>query len=129
MWMVLLPTLFPWSTLLADPLHSTSVPFSSEVAGPLSVDVKEIAVVPGPKPVSALAVRTLPGPQVEEEVELLCDREQSLLPPTLQVVTPLTSPVTVHLKVKVSLGQVEGAAMSCPVTLSGEGKTLIFATL
>ena len=60
MWMVLLPTLFPRSTLLADPLHSTSVPFSAEVAVPLSVDVKEVAVVPGPKPVPALAVKTLP---------------------------------------------------------------------
>ena len=44
------PTLFSWSTLLAGPKHSTSVPFSSEVAVALSVDVKEVVLVPNPVP-------------------------------------------------------------------------------
>ena len=47
---------------------------------------------------------------------MLCTRGQSLLPPTLQMVIPFLSPVTVHLKVKVSPGQVGGAAVNCPVT-------------
>ena len=116
MWRVLSPILFSGSTLLGDPLHSTSVPFSAGVAVPLSVDVKEVALVPGPKPVSALAVKTLPGPQIWGAVEL-CARAHTLLPfPTFQVVTPLMSPVTVHVKVKVSPGQVGEAAVNCPVT-------------
>ena len=96
-WRALLPTLFPGCTLLAGPKHSTSVPFSSEVAVPLSVDVKEVAVVPNPVP--DLAVKTSCGPQMEEEVDL-CTRVHSLLPFTLQMVIPSISPVTVHMKVK-----------------------------
>ena len=57
-------TLFPESTLLADPKHSTSVPFSAESAVPLSVDVKELALVP--KPVRGLAVKSSLGPQIED---------------------------------------------------------------
>ena len=116
-WRALLPTLFPGRTLLSGPKHSTSVPFSSEVAVPLSVDVKEVAVVPNPVP--DLAVKTSRGPQMEEDVDL-CTRVHSLLPPTLQMVIPFVSPVTVHLKVKVSPGQVGGAAVNCPATSTGE---------
>jgi len=86
------------------PKHSTSVPFSAEVAVPLSVDVKEEALVPNPAP--GLAVKGLPGPQVDVALAVLCERTHSLLPFILQMVTPFASPVTVHLKLKVSLGQV-----------------------
>ena len=110
-------TMFPWSTLLAGPKHSISVPFSAEVAVPLSVDVKEVALVPGPNPVPGLAVKASSAPQTVEEVDL-CSSPHSLLPSTLQMVKPLTSPVTVHVKEKVSPGQVEGAAVNCPATTS-----------
>ena len=109
--MVLLPTLFPRFTLLAGPKHSTTVPSSSEVAVPLSVDVKEVALVPNPVP--DLAVNVSPGPQIEEEVDL-CTRVHSLLLPTLQMVIFIMLPPTVHVKVKVSPGQVGGAAVICP---------------
>jgi len=62
----------------------------------LSVDEKEVAVL-FPKPVPAVAVKALPGPQVEVTLELLCTKEQSLLPPTFQVVNILKSPATVQL--------------------------------
>ena len=110
-------TLFRWSTLLAGPKHSTRVPFSAEVAVPFSVDVKEVALVPNPVPGQAL--NTFFGPQIGEEVFDVCDRGHSLLPPTFQVVNPLLSPVTLHLKVKVSPGQVGGAAVNCPATSPG----------
>ena len=109
--------MFPWSTLLAGPKHSTSVPFSVGSAVPLSVDVNEVAVIPNPVP--DLAMKTLPGPQIDDADDL-CARIHWLLPPTPQVVTPLMSPVTVHLKVNVSPGQVGGAAVSCPVASSEE---------
>ena len=112
------PTLFSAALARPGPKHSTSVPFSSEVAVPLSVDEKEVALVPNPVP--GVAVKALPESQVRGALAVLCNREHSLLPPTLQMVTPFISPVTVHLKVKVSPGQVGGAAVSCPVTLSGE---------
>ena len=60
--------LFPGSTLLAGPKHSTSVPFSAGSAVPLSVDVKEVALVPNPLP--GLAVKLSLGPQIEEEFDL-----------------------------------------------------------
>ena len=60
--------LFPGSTLLAGPKHSTSVPFSAESAVPLSVDVKEVALVPNPLP--DLAVKSSLGPQIEEGFDL-----------------------------------------------------------
>ena len=116
-WRALLPTLFPGCTVLAGPKHSTSVLFSMGLAGPLSVDEKEVAVVPNPVP--DLAVKTSRGPQMEEDVDR-CTRIHSLLPPTLQMVIPFMSPVTVHLKVKVSSGQVGGAAVNCPATSSGK---------
>ena len=111
--------MFPGFTFLAGPKHSTSVPFSAEVAVPLSVDEKEVALVPGPNPVPGLALKALPGPQVEED-DNLCSRGHSMFLPTLQTVIPLMSPVTVHLKVKVSSGQVGRAAVNCPATLPGE---------
>ena len=94
----MLPTLFPRSTLLAGPEHSTSVSSSGEVAVALSVDEKEVAFVPNPVP--DVAVRVLLGPQIEEGFDL-CTRVHSLLPPTLQLVVPLMSPLTVQVKVKV----------------------------
>ena len=60
--MVLFPTLFPKAE--SGPKHSTSVPFSVEVAVPLSVDLKEVALVPNSVP--GMAVKAwLPsfGPQ------------------------------------------------------------------
>ena len=108
--------MFPASLDKAGPKHSTSVLFSAEVAVPLSVDVKEAALVPNPVPV--VAVKVLPEPQVRGALAVLCRREHSLLPPTLQMVTPLMS-LTVHLKIKVSPGQVGGAAMNCAAASPG----------
>ena len=110
--------LFPGSTVLGVPKHSTSVPFSSGVAVPLSVDVKDVPFVPNP--LSDLAVKTLPGPQIGEE-SVLCIKLHLLLSPsvllvTLQMVSPLMFPVTVHLKVNVSPGHVGGIAVNCPAT-------------
>ena len=96
--MVLLSTLFSGSTLLAGPKHSTSVPSSAGVAVPLSVDEKEVELVPNPVP--DLAVNVSPGPQIEEEVDR-CTKAHSLLPFTLQMVYPFVSPPTVHVKVTV----------------------------
>ena len=81
-----------------------------EVAVPLSVDEKEVALVV-PNPVAPLAVKASLGLQVGEFDP--CCREHSLLPFTLQKVNPFLSPVTLHLKVKVSPGQVGGAAVNC----------------
>ena len=93
------------------PKHSTSVPFC---AVPLSADEKEVAFVPNPVPV--VTVKGLSEPQGPGEFAIVCSNEHSLLPPTLQMVIPLMFPVTVHLKVKVSPGQVGGGAVSCPAT-------------
>ena len=75
--------------------------------------MKEVALVPNPVP--DLALKALSGPQVVVDKDLCC-RAHSLFPPTLHVVSPLMFPVTVHVKVKVSSGQVGGAAVNCPVT-------------
>ena len=121
-------TLMSRSILLACPKHSTSVPSSEEVAVPLSVDVKEGPLVPNPVP--GLAVRELFGPQGEEEDVDVCAKVHSLVPnPTLQMVLPLISPVTVHLKVKVSPGQVGGATVNCPATSGKINTTLTSITL
>ena len=104
--------MFPGFTLLAGPKHSTSVPFSAESAEPLSVDVKEVDLVPNPIPGVALNV----FPQIEMMFDDLCTKTQSLFPPTLQIVIPFMSPETVHLKVKVPPGQVGWAAVNCPAT-------------
>ena len=95
--------------------HSTSVPLSVGVAVAVSVDEKEVAsITPNPVPVVAVKPHAVVGPAV------LCARIHELLPPTLQVVIPFLSPLTVHLKVKVSPGQVGGAAVNCPATSPGE---------
>ena len=104
--------------MLAGPKHSTSVPFSAEVAVPLSVDVKEVALVPNPVPV--VTVKGLPDPQGPGALAVLCSKVHSLLTPTLQMVSPSLSPETVHLKVKISPGQVGGAAVNCAATSPGE---------
>ena len=93
------------------PKHSATVPFC---AVPLSADEKEVAFVPNPVPV--VTVKGLPDPQGPGEFAIVCSSEHSLLPFTLQMVIPLMFPVTVHLKVKVSPGQVGGGAVNCPVT-------------
>ena len=97
--------------------HSISVPSSVGDAVAVSVDEKEVASIT-PNPVPVVAVRT--GPHVDTPA-VVCARIHSLLPPsTLQVVCLVLSPVTVHLKVKVSPGQVGGGAVSCPATSSGK---------
>ena len=106
-------TLFPGSILLAGPKHSTSVPSSEMFAVTLSVDVKKELF--DLKPIPGVAMNISCAPQIEEEFTL-CTRIHSLLPATFQVVTPLMFPVTVQLKVKVSPGQVGGAAVNCPAT-------------
>jgi len=113
--MALPPTLFPRSPPLPGPKHSISVPFSAGIAVTLSVDEKEVALTPNPVP--DVAVKALPGPQLKEVVPL-CNRGHALLLPTLQVVSIVLSPPTVHLKVKVLPGQLGGAAVNCPVALS-----------
>ena len=103
--------MFPISLDKDGPKHSTSVLFSAEVAVPLSVDEKEVALVPNP--VTGVTVNVSLGPHIVEEVDV-CAREHSLLPPpTLQTVNPFLSPPTVHLKVNVLPGQVGGAAVNC----------------
>ena len=92
--------MFPASLDKAGPKHSTNIPFSVGVAVPLSVDEKEVALVPNPVPV--VTVKRLPDPQGPGSSAVLCARVHSLFPPTLQMVIPFLSPVTVHLKVKVS---------------------------
>ena len=107
--------MFPGSRLLAGPKHSTNVPFSTGVAVTLSVDVKEVARVLNPVP--GVAMKVKPAPQTEKEADLWTSTH-SLLPPTLQMVKPFMSPVTIQLKVKVSPGQVGGVAVNCPITSS-----------
>jgi len=86
---------------------------------PLSVEEKEVAsIVPNPVPV--VAEKTLPGPHVDLALAVLCARRHSLLPFTLQMVTPFLFPLTVHLKEKVSPGQFGGGAMNRPTATSGE---------
>ena len=108
------PILFPSSLEKFGPKHSTSVPSSAEVAVPLSVDEKKAELVPNP--VSGLALKALLDPHVDEAPAVLCARIHSLLPLTLQMVTPFVSPVTLQVKVKASPAQVGGATMNCPAT-------------
>ena len=116
-WRLLSPTRFP-GFLSESGKHWTLVPSSAEVAVPLKVAVKDVTFVPNPAP--AAAMKVFPGPHVEEAPASLCPRKQSLTPlPTLQTVTPLMSPSTVQVKVKVSPGQVGGAGVNCPATSPG----------
>ena len=110
---ILFPTMFPASLEKAGPKHSTSVPSSSEVAVPLSVDEKEVAFVPNPVPV--VDVKTRPAPQLDVVPAVLCASRHSV-PPTLQMVTPFEFPVTVQVKLIIPPGQVGGAALNCPAT-------------
>jgi len=89
--------------------HSTNVPSSAIVAIPLSVDSRIREFNSG---VVDVALKAPPGPQVS-----LSSRPtmHSLPPPTLQMVS-LEMTSTVHMKQKVSLGQVGGAAINCPPT-------------
>ena len=112
--MVLSPTLFPGSRVAAGPKHSTSVSFSTGSAVALSDDAKGPL---DPNPLSGVAVKGRLAPlgiQMTVAVDMCARVHRLLLPPTLQMVVPY--PVTVHLKVKVSPGQVGGAAVSCAVT-------------
>ena len=118
----MLPILFQASLEKAGPKHSTRVPASVVIAVPLSVDEKEVAFIPNPGP--EVALKVLPDPQGTGRLGVLCARTHSPLPPTLQRVTPSLSPVTVHLKVKLSPGHVGGAAVNCPATSPGEAKLL-----
>ena len=115
-WSVLFPTLFPAFLEKSGPKHSTSVPFSARPTVPLNVDMKEVALIPNPVPEAA--IKGLPDPQGAGACVVLCVRMHSS--PTFQRVIPCMSPVTVHLKVKVSPGQVGGGAMNCPKTLPGD---------
>jgi len=78
---------------------------------PLSVDEKEVTLVPNSDP--DVAVNTRPAPHVDEAPAVLCGRVHSLLPFTFQMVIPLLFPPTVHPKLKVLPGQVGGAALNC----------------
>ena len=101
----------------AGPKHSTSVPSSGRVVVPVSVDVNDVALVPGPNPVPGLAVNSLFGPH-HTLPDTICDKGHSKVPPTftLQIVTPFLFPKTVHQKVKGSPGQVGEAVINCPLT-------------
>ena len=114
--------MFPGLTLLSGPKHSNSIPSIVELAVPLNDDVNEVASFV-PNPVPDLAVKSFSGPQTEEEEVDRCERGHSLLPFTLQVVIPLTSPTTVHVKEKIPPEHVGGAAVNCPVT-NPEGNTV-----
>ena len=112
-WSVLFPTVLSSSLDKAGPKHSTSVPSSGVVAVPLSVEVKEVALVPNP--VSVVTVKGLSDPQGPGSSAVLCSRVHSLVSASLQMVIPFTSP-TVHWKVIVSPGQVGGAPVNCPAS-------------
>ena len=113
--------MFTASLEKAGPKHSTSVSFSVGVAVPVSVDEKEVAFVPNP--VSEVAVKALADPQEPGRLAVVCARRHSLLPPTRQIVSPLMSPPTAHLKVEMLPGQVGRAAVNCPVTSPKERPT------
>ena len=106
---------------MAGPKHSTNVPLSAEFPVPLNVEEKEVAFVPNPVP--DLAVKALSRPQSEEGVDL-CTRTHSV--PTLQVVTPLMFPKTVHPKVNASAGQVGEAGENCPAASPEEIRTNMY---
>ena len=115
-WRVLFPNKVP----LFLSKHSTSVSSSERVAVPLNVDVKEGPFVPNPVP--AVAVKAFSGPHEDVPPGVSYARAQALLPPTLQIVIPFLSPVTVQVKLKVSLGQVAEDAVNCAETSPGDNK-------
>ena len=101
--------------------HSTSVPFNSEVAIPLRVDVKKLAPVVS-NPVPVLAMKGLPEPQGWGSLVVLCNKTHSLvfsLVSTRQWMPPSLSPTTVQRKVKVSLGQAGRTAVKFPAISPG----------
>ena len=114
-WRVLFPNIVP----LILSRHSTSVSSSERVAVPLSDDVKGPFV---PNPVPAVAVKAFPGPHEDVPPGVPCARRHSLLPSTLQRVIPFPTPVTVQVKLKVSLGQVVESAVNCAETSPGDNK-------
>ena len=107
------PTMFSILLSIPGPKHSTSVPLSVGFVVPLSVDEKEELVVPNPAPV--VAEKALCGPQWAELPADACDNVHGLFPPTLQVVNPVMSPVTLHVKAKLPSEHTGGAAVNCPV--------------
>ena len=66
--------MFPASLEKAGPKHSTSVSFSAEVAVPLRVDEKEVALVPNPVPV--VTVKGLPDQQGPMLMFAFCNHVQ-----------------------------------------------------
>ena len=106
-WPTIWRTLFPTMSSALGAKHSTSVPSSAIVAIPRSVDSWRREFKSG---VVDVALKVPPGPQVS-----LSSRPtmHSLPPPTLQMVS-LEMTSTVHMKQKVSLGQVGGGAVNCP---------------
>ena len=114
-WRVLFPNTVP----LILSRHSTSVSSSERVAVPLSDDVKGPSV---PNPITRVAVKASPGPHKAVPPGVPCDRRHSLLPSTLQRVIPFLPPVTVQVKLKVSLGQVAEGAVNCAETSPGDNK-------
>ena len=121
-WMVLSPTLSLGSRVAAGPKHSTTVPSN---AGPLSVDEKEVALVPNPVPGTAVKA-WLPsiGPQEALPIDRCARVQKLLLPFTLQMVVPL--PFTVHPKVMVLPGHVERAGKNCPATKQDPGDNILY---
>ena len=115
-WRVLFPNKVPVSLSR----HSTSVSSNERVAVPLSVDVKEGPFVPNPVPL--VAVKAFPGPHKDVAPTVSCARLQPPLPPTLHRVIPFLPPVTVQVKLKISLGQVAEGAVNCAETSPGENK-------
>ena len=108
--MVLFPTMFPAFRLGAGPKHSTSVPSSAGIIVPLNVDVQEIAGCENTARPTSIGVTWI----------TICNRVHRSLPlPTFQMVTPVMSPPTVHLKLMVPLGQVGGGAVNCPAASPG----------
>ena len=93
---------------------------------PLSVDEKEVALVPKLLPGSAvksLLVRL--GLHITVVVDLCNKTHGLLLTPTLQMVSPFMSPVISHLKMKVSPGQVGGAGVNSAAISPGKRKYLL----
>lgn len=113
-WRVLFPNTVPVSLSR----HSTSVSSNEKVAVPLSVDVKEGPFVPNPVP--PVAVKAFSGPHKAVAPIVSCARVQVLLPPTLQRVSLI--PVTVQVKLKISLGQVVEGAVNCAEISPGDNK-------